>query len=213
MVMEHIPDIVISDVSMPERDGLELTRIIKDSFETSHIPVILLTAQSTDEQKQQGFVGGADMYVNKPFNSETLMTQVESLLKNRRRLRAKYREKIMVSPSELTPSNNDEKFVHQLLEMVEEHMDDPNFSVQMMATEIGMSQTTLNKKLTAITGQKAKVFIRSIRLKRAAQLLKQGELSVSEITYSVGFNDLQYFRKCFVAEFGSLPSEYKKDEE
>jgi len=111
-------------------------------------------------------------------------------------------------PSEIAPSNRDEQFVKKALKMVEDNLSDPDFSVQKLAAECGMSQTSLNKKLVALTGQKAKIFIRTIRLKRAAQLLELGELSVSEVTYQVGFNDLQYFRKCFVEEFGCLPNEY-----
>ncbi|MGV8093603.1 MAG: two-component regulator propeller domain-containing protein [Mangrovibacterium sp.] len=205
---EIMPDVVISDVSMPVMDGIELTKQLKESFDTSHIPVVLLTVRAEDEEQQIGLQGGADVYVKKPFNPEVLLSQILSLIRNRQLLRIKYREKIAVIPSEIAPSNRDEQFVKKVLKIVEGSLSDPDFSVQRLAVECGMSQTSLNKKLVALTGQKAKIFIRTIRLKRAAQLLKQGELSVAEITYHVGFNDLQYFRKCFVEEFGCLPNEY-----
>ncbi|MEL7585062.1 MAG: two-component regulator propeller domain-containing protein [Prolixibacteraceae bacterium] len=203
-----MPDAVISDVSMPVMDGIAMTRQLKESFDTSHIPVVLLTVRAGDEQQQEGLECGADSYVKKPFNSEVLLSQVWSLIRNRQLLRSKYRERITVVPSEIAPSNRDERFVKKVLKIVEDNLSDPDFSVQKLSVECGMSQTSLNKKLVALTGQKAKIFIRAIRLKRAAQLLKQGEQSVAEITYQVGFNDLQYFRKCFVEEFNCLPNEY-----
>ncbi|MDX9881777.1 MAG: two-component regulator propeller domain-containing protein [Prolixibacteraceae bacterium] len=206
--LEILPDVVVSDVSMPVMDGIEMTRQLKESFETSHIPVVLLTVRAEDEEQKVGLQGGADVYIKKPFNSEILVSQILSLIKNRQLLRAKYREKIMVTPSEIAPSNRDEQFVKKILKIVEDNLSNPEFSVQWLASEYGMSQTSLNKKLVVLTGQKAKIFIRTIRLKRAAQLLKQDEKSIAEITYEVGFNDLQYFRKCFVEEFGCLPNEY-----
>lgn len=206
--LEILPDVVVSDVNMPVMDGIEMTRQLKESFETSHIPVVLLTVRTEDEEQKVGLQGGADVYVKKPFNSEVLVSQILSLIKNRQLLRSKYREKITVTPSEIAPSNRDEQFVKKVLRIVEENLSSPEFSVQKLAGECGMSQTSLNKKLIVLTGQKAKTFIRTIRLKRAAQLLMQEEKSIAEITYEVGFNDLQYFRKCFVEEFGCLPHEY-----
>ncbi len=205
---EILPDVVVSDVTMPVMNGIEMTRQLKESFDTSHIPVVLLTVSAEDEEQKVGLRGGADVYVKKPFNPEVLLSQVLSLIKNRQLLRAKYREKITVTPSEIAPSNRDEQFVKKVLKIVEDNLANPDFSVQRLSNECGMSQTSLNKKLVVLTGQKAKIFIRTIRLKRAAQLLEQEEKSISEITYEVGFNDLQYFRKCFVEEFGCLPNEY-----
>lgn len=213
LCLDHYPDIIITDLAMPIMDGVVMTQNIKDMSELSHIPIIMLTAQTSEEQQKVGLEIGADAYFSKPFNVEILASQVLSLLKNRQRLRAKYREKVNIVPSEISPSRKDEKFINKLLEIIEKNISDPDLSVQKLAVECGFSQTSLNKKLIALTDQKAKVFIRSIRLKRAAQLIKQGDLSISEIAYSLGFNDLQYFRKCFNAEFGCLPSEYKSIKE
>jgi len=207
---EYNPDIVITDVAMPEMNGNEMTEILKSSVETSHIPIIMLSAQSSDEQQKTGLEVGADVYLSKPFNLQLLSAQVFSLLKNRQNLRAKFREKINMVPSEISPSNKDEKLLKKMLDIVEENMANPDFTVQKLATECGFSQNHLNNKLFALTGQKSKIFIRSIRLKRACQLLIQTDDTVSEITYSVGFNDLQYFRKCFNAEYGCSPKEYRR---
>ncbi len=206
--VEQKPDLIITDVVMPMVDGLVMSQKIKENPETSHIPIIMLSSQTSEDQQKEGLFTGADSYLSKPFNVEVLSAQILSLLKNRHALRAKYLEKIKVVPSDIEPSRKDDRFINQLLELVEANLADPAFSVQKLASLYGCSQTSLNTKLVSLTGQKAKIFIRSIRLKRAAQLLEQGDLSISEITYQVGFNDLQYFRKCFMTEFGCLPSKY-----
>lgn len=206
--VEYSPDIVVTDLAMPVMDGIELTEKLKNHQETSHIPVVMLTAQSAEQSYKQGLDSGADVYLTKPVKVDLLNAQIKSLLKNREALRTKFKEKIELQPSELSPTRKDESFLKKVMELIEDNVGDPEFTVQKLSVECGMSQTTLNVKLNALTGQKAKIFIRSIRLKRAGQLLLQGEKTISEITYSVGFNDLQYFRKCFVSEFGCLPSDY-----
>jgi len=208
--LEYNPDLIITDVAMPKMDGVKMTEKLKNQQETSHIPIVMLTAQSNEQSFSVGLNSGADVYIPKPVKVKILDSQVKSLLLNRQLLRAKFREKLTVRPSDLSPSHKDEVFLKKVINLVEDNMGNGEFSVQMLSAELGLSQTTLNSKLNSLTGQKAKIFIRTLRLKRASQLLIQGDLSISEITYNVGFNDLQYFRKCFVSEFGCLPSEYAK---
>ncbi|MGQ1783992.1 hybrid sensor histidine kinase/response regulator transcription factor [Saccharicrinis sp. GN24d3] len=203
------PDIIITDVSMPIMDGIEMTDKLKNSVETSHIPIVMLTAHATEEDHMKGLKVGADIYIHKPFNINLLGAQIVSLLKNRQALRNKFHNKINVQPSEISPTNKDEEFLNDLLKFIEDNISNPELTVQQMAQHCGFSQVKLNNKLDALTGQKAKKFIRSIRIKRACQLLLHGDLSVAEVTYDVGFNDLRYFRECFTAETGCLPSEYK----
>ncbi|WP_282037617.1 hybrid sensor histidine kinase/response regulator transcription factor [Saccharicrinis aurantiacus] len=204
------PDLIITDVSMPKMNGTEMTKLIKDNQETSHIPIIMLTAYTTDEHQLSGIEHGADLYLKKPCNIHLLKAHVASILKSRQDLKSKFREKIVVNPSELAPSGKDEAFLSTLLQVVEKNISNTDFTVNQLAKESGFNQVTINSKLFALTGQKARSFIRSIRLKRACQLLEQGELSIAEVTYDVGFNDLRYFRECFTAEFGILPSKYAK---
>ncbi|WP_075590107.1 hybrid sensor histidine kinase/response regulator transcription factor [Labilibacter marinus] len=211
--LELVPDLIITDVSMPIMDGIEMTSKLKKTVETSHIPIVMLTAHASESDQMKGLKTGADIYISKPFNINVLTVQMVSLLKNRQALRSKFQNVIDLQPSDVSPTNKDEEFLQQVMSIVEENISNADFTVQELAKKCGFSQVTLNSKLDALTGKKAKRFIRSIRVKRACQLLLQGDLSVSEVTYDVGFNDLRYFRECFTSETGYLPSEYKSKQE
>ncbi|PKQ64285.1 hypothetical protein BZG02_05560 [Labilibaculum filiforme] len=202
------PDIIISDVMMPEMDGFEMCNLIKQDQEICHIPIVILTAKSADEDKLIGLTEGAVAYISKPFNIDVLVAQIKSILEARRLVRHVFNQKIEIEPKEITFTSIDEKLVERLLKVVEENISNPEFTVVQLGREVGISQSILNKKLKALLGQTANVFIRTIRLKRAAQLLKLDRLSVTDVVYEVGFNDMKYFRECFRKQFGTTPSEF-----
>ncbi len=205
---EALPDLVISDVMMPGMDGLELCRQLKSDLQTSHIPVILLTARTSDEHKLEGYRSGADEYLPKPFNLDILHLRINKLIEQQRKRQQQFSHKIEVNPKEITITSLDEKLVEKALSCIERNMDNPEYSVQQFSEEMGMDRTVLYKKLQSITGLAPSEFIRSIRLKRAAQLLAQGQFSVSEVADMVGFNTQRYFSNYFREAFGMTPSQY-----
>lgn len=208
MASETIPDIVISDVMMPHLDGFEFTEKLKENEITSHIPVVLLTAKSDDEDKLQGVHSGADAYVIKPFNAQLLKATVSNLLENRRKLQSRFAQEVVIRPKEIAISSADEQFLERLQKVMDEHLTDPEFSAELFSREMGVSRMQLHRKLKAITGQSTSEFLRSQRLKLALSLLKENKATISEIGYTVGFNDPSYFTKCFKQEFGTSPSDY-----
>jgi len=210
--IEHNPDLIISDIMMPEMSGTELCRTLKSDERTSHIPIILLTALSSVEQKISGFETGADDYITKPFNSEILKTRIYNLIESRRNMRERFSRHIFVEPKEISITSVDESFFNKAINIVEKHLDDINFDVEVFSSEMFVSRTLLHNKLKSLTDLSATEFIKTIRLKRAFQLLKEGKLSVSEVSMMVGFNSRNYFTKCFNEYFGNSPSEYLKQE-
>ena len=206
--LELVPDIIISDVMMPVEDGFALTKRIKINEITSHIPVVLLTAKTEDSDKLTGVETGADVYVTKPFNSELLRATINNLLEGRRQLQKRFAQEVILKPKEISVSSVDEKFIERLQFIFDEQLTNPDFSVATLGKEMAVSRMQLHRKLKALTGQSTSEFIRSQRLKLAIQLLKEHKISVSEVGYSVGFNDPSYFTKCFKKEYGVSPSEY-----
>ncbi len=210
-----IPDLIISDVIMPEMDGLELCKHIKTIESTCHIPLILLTARSSQLYQIEGYETGADDYVTKPFNMTLLLTRVKNLLENRERIQRRFEKNFTqntgfeVKPTELNITHLDKIFLEKCIELVEKHLEDSNYSVEQMSSALFMSRMQVYRKLKALTGDTPNHFIRTIRLKRAAQLLEKG-YTVAETTYKVGFQDLKYFRECFKKQFGVNPSEFAK---
>ncbi|MEM9340874.1 MAG: helix-turn-helix domain-containing protein, partial [Bacteroidota bacterium] len=202
--------LVISDVMMPEMDGLEFCEILKSDDRINHIPVVLLTAKRSVDNKVKGYEKGADAYISKPFQMQELETRVDALISSRKRLMGKMRNNIDLEPSEVEITSLDERFLRRVMSYVEENIGMTEFTVEMLARECGMSQLHLNKKLKVLVGQTANAFIRRIRLKRAAQLLSKDRYSVNEVMYEVGFIDAKYFRSCFKKEFDMTPSEYQK---
>ncbi|SHK85190.1 Signal transduction histidine kinase [Reichenbachiella agariperforans] len=210
---EFIPDLIISDVMMPGKDGLELCEEIKSNVKTSHIPVILLTAKASNDSALTGFELGADYYITKPFNPKLLSLRVRNALKTRDQIRGQLLNKstFNINPKNVKIASRDEEFIAKAVAVIEENISNSEFYVDDLGRELGMSRMQLYRKLKGLIGQSANEFIRSIRLKRAAQLIRQDELNISEITYQVGFNDLQYFRDCFKKQYGVNPSEYAQD--
>ncbi|MBN2212883.1 MAG: response regulator [Bacteroidales bacterium] len=208
LAQKRLPDLIVSDIMMPEVDGLELCKIIKSDKNTSHIPVILLTGRSSSKTRVEGFEYGADDYITKPFSFEILESRIRNLILQRENIRRSFQKKFELTPSEIQVTSLDEKLIQKALQIVENNLSDPDFSVDKLSREIGMSRVHLYKKLTSLTGKSPIEFIRIIRLRRAAQLLEKSQLSVSEIAYQVGFNNPKYFTKYFKSEYKILPSEY-----
>ena len=211
-VREAAPDIVITDLMMPNMDGLELTNYIKKELATSHIPVILLTAKEAIESRLDAMHAGADDYITKPFSAEYLQARVSNLLEQRERLRERYRNDLLTLQTaplarEKTP---DEVFLAKLLDFMERNMDNNELIVEDMVSDMAMGRTVFFNKLKNLTGLSPVEFIREVRIKRAAQLLETGTYNVTEVTYMVGMNDSRYFSKCFKAVYGITPTEYKR---
>lgn len=211
MMQEELPDLVISDVMMPQMDGNELCRLIKQDKRTAHIPVILLTARQNTEEKLEGLQTGADDYVTKPFNMTILVLRIRKLIELSRYHRVT-QGMIDPAPSEIVITSLDEKLIEKAIKYVEDNMSRTELSVEELSRELGMSRVHLYKKLLQITGKTPIEFIRVIRLKRAAQLLRESQLHVSEVAFEVGFNNPKYFSRYFKDEFGVLPSVYQEKE-
>jgi signal transduction histidine kinase/AraC-like DNA-binding protein len=201
-------DLVVSDIMMPVMSGTELCSQIKTNLMWSHIPVILLTAKTADEHKIEGFEMGADDYITKPFNLELLKIRIRKLIERKEKQHQDFSRKMDVSPSEITITSLDEKFISNAIKIVEDHIGDPDFSVEELGGKLGVSRSQLYKKLMSITGKGPVEFIRILRLKRGMQLLKKSQMQIAEIAYTVGFNSPKRFSKYFRIEFGLSPSEY-----
>ena len=206
--MEIIPDLIISDVMMPGKNGYEVCTILKQDERTSHIPIILLTAKATAEEKLTGFNTGADAYVLKPFRSAELLARVKNLIELRRKLRDRFTESGTLRLGTGTAASVDQKFIQRLLDIVTVHLKDETFGVETLMREIGMSQPQLWRKLYALTRQSPSQFIRSVRLQHAKQLLQENGGNVTEVAYAIGFINLSYFSRCFREQFGNTPSFY-----
>lgn len=201
-------DIIISDVMMDRMDGLELCKAVKSDIRTSHVPVILLTAKSLAEDEMRGLESGADDYITKPFSMPILRQRISKLIDENKRSQEKFRRIPDISPSEITITPLDEKFLSDTIKVVEENMSNPDFSVEMLSSRLGMHRTHLYKKLSCITGKTPIEFIRLIRLKRAAQYLAQSQMYISEVAYKVGFNNPRLLSKYFKEEYNMTPREY-----
>ncbi len=208
IILDKIPDMIISDVMMPKIDGLELCKLLKEDIRTSHIPIILLTAKASDDHKYSGLEAGADDYISKPFNMDLLKLKVSQLIEKQRKTQEKFKNRI--APSEIEITSLDEKFLKKSVEIVEKNIGNADFSVEDMGKEMGMSRVHLYKKILSLTSKTPSEFIRFIRLKRATELLEKSQLFINEIAFQTGFNDVKYFRKYFKDEFGVAPNEYKK---
>jgi signal transduction histidine kinase/ligand-binding sensor domain-containing protein/DNA-binding response OmpR family regulator len=211
MAENNAIDLIISDVSMPIMDGFELCEKIKTTLITSHIPVILLTAKTSQTHQEKGYSIGANAYITKPFNATLLETRVDNLLQTRSSLIRKFKKDIILKPKELTITSTDELFLQKAIKVVEENITNPEFNTNLFIELMGMSRTVLYTKLKALTGQNLSTFIRIIKLKRAGQLIAQTDMNISQVAYEVGFNDLKYFRKCFKDFFKQLPSKYREN--
>ena len=205
-----IPDLIISDIMMPKMDGNELTRRLKNDEKTSHIPIILLTAKSEQQSRLEGLETGADDYLTKPFDTKELQIRINNLISIRRKLQEKYSRTDFVpvnKSEEKKLSSLEEQFMNKVLEVIENHLSDEEFSIEQFSSEVGMSRVQLHRKLKALSGKSASIYLRSVRLNKAKKMIEEQKGNISEIAYSVGFSSPQYFTRCFKEEFGFPPSE------
>ena len=207
------PDIIISDVMMPVMDGNQLCQKVKSDIRTSHIPFVMLTAKTAEEHRIEGLSAGADDYIPKPFNAQILKLRVAKLIDLATKRHAAFHKQIEPEPSEITITTLDEKLIQKAVKYVEDNISSTELSVEELSKHLGMSRVHLYKKLLSITGHTPIEFIRIIRLKRAAQMLKDKQQNVSDVAYAVGFNNPKYFSKYFRDEFGMLPSVYQNNTE
>ena len=203
-----VPDIIISDVMMPKLNGFQLSEILKQDERTSHIPIILLTAKTEDTDTFKGLETGADDYITKPFKTKALEIRVKNLINSKLKLRERYSQELVLKPTEIAINSFDAQFLEKLNTVIDENITEPTFSAADFSKALGMSRMQLHRKLKALTGLSATEFVRSQRLKLAADLLKKSDANVSEIGYSVGFNDHSYFAKCFKEMYGCTPTEF-----
>ena len=203
-------DLVVSDVAMPKMDGLELCRRVKTDLRWSHIPVILLTGRTGEQQEVEGLKLGADDYITKPFNAEMLRLRVKKLIEVKENRQKQFKEKVDVSPSEITITSVDEDFIQRAIKICEEHISDTEFSVEVLGQELDMSRTYLYRKLMSITGKGPAEFIRILRMKRAKQYLEQSRMPIAEVSAAVGYSAPKRFTENFKIEYGMSPSEYVK---
>ncbi len=207
-----IPDLIISDIMMPEIDGYELCNTLKKEIETSHIPIILLTAKASEENIIQGLETGADDYITKPFNTKILCTRIKNLIELRRQLQMKIQRQKDFLPDEIAVSSMDETFLNEFQEIVEKNLSDPDFNILQLSKKLYMGRTSLFRKIEALTGQTPNQFIQAYRLQRAAQLLKANFGNITQVAFKVGFSSSAYFTKCFKEKFHQLPSTFLASE-
>lgn len=211
LLQDNDIDITVSDVMMPEMDGLELCRRIKTDINTSHIPIVLLTAKSMNNDELLGLEAGADDYITKPFSMDILRKRVSNLVERNRQQHERFAKEIDINPSEITVTSLDEQFISRAIKIVEEHISDPEFNVEQLSHEIGMHRSQVYKKIQHLTGKTPILFIRLLRIKRGKQLLEQSGLYVSEIAYKVGLSP-RNFTKYFKEEFGITPKDHLNKE-
>ena len=205
------PAIIISDIMMPVMDGLTFCQKMKENPKTRHIPLILLTAKSLTSQKIEGIRMGADSYITKPFDIELLEAHIDHLIRRKQELSDYFKNEILIQPSSpAVQENGDDKFIRKVINIIEANISNPDFSVEMLSSEVGMSATHLYRKLKSLTHLTTHEIIKKYRLKKASLLLKNNEGNISEIMYDTGFSSLSYFSKCFKAEFGMTPKDYQQ---
>ncbi|MNE20569.1 Sensor histidine kinase TmoS [compost metagenome] len=206
-------DVVISDVMMPEMDGMEFCRKMKSDILTSHIPILIITAKATFESEKSGYELGADAYITKPFDPDVLSVRIHHLLESRKKLVEKYHREYIMQPAGnayAEAASPDEQFLKDFTTIVDEYLMEPDFTIDVLVKKIGMSRSVLYRKLKALTGQSIAELVKTIKLKKAAQLLMTTNMSVSEIAFALNFNDQKHFRQSFKALFNQLPSAYRK---
>ena len=207
--LNTIPDIIISDVMMPEMDGIELCKKLKTEECSSHIPIILLTAKAGETSKLEGLETGADDYLTKPFSGAELKARVNNLVEGRKRLRKSFSREITLRPADVAITSADERFLERVMSILEANYMDVSFNIDLFEKEAGVSRTQFYRKLKALTDQAPGEFLRNFRLQKAMMLLKGGQGNITDVAYGVGFNSLSYFTRCFKELYKKSPSEYK----
>ena len=202
-------DLIVSDVMMPEMDGIEFCQYIKNKFETSHIPVVLLTAKNKEEDRVEAYESGADGFISKPFNLSVLHARISNLLRSRERMGKDFKKQLVFEAKELNYTSVDEDFLQRAIDCVHRHLDDPDFDQAKLLEEMYMAKSTFFRKLKSLTGLTYVSFIRNIRMKAACRIMEEKKnIRISELAYAVGYNDPRYFSNSFKKEFGMQPSEY-----
>ena len=211
VIREKELDLIISDIMMPEMDGIELTKAVKADPNTNHLPIILLTAKTQEEDEKEALQSGADEYLRKPFRLGDLKLRIDNIIENRKRMQTEYSQLSAEEEAKhiaKTPSP-DESFVNHVLEHIHKHIDDESYDRDALAADMGTSASTLYNKLRSITGMNVSAFIRDVRMKEARRLgMENPNLRVSDLAYSVGFHDPRYFATCFKKQFGTQPKEF-----
>ncbi|MCP5049179.1 MAG: response regulator, partial [bacterium] len=208
---ESIPDLIISDIMMPGVDGLELCNRLKKEIKTSHIPIILLTAKAGEESIVEGLETGADDYITKPFSIKILMARIRNLIELRRQMQLNINRGMTIQTDKIAVSAIDREFIKDLQDAINTNLPDTEFNVEALAKKLYMDRSTIYRKVLALTGETPTDFIRSCRLKRGAELLKNGHITVLEVALEVGFSSANYFTKCFKKKFHQLPSEFQAE--
>ncbi len=206
--IESIPDLVVSDLMMPELDGMEMCRMLKEDEGTSHIPVIMLTAKANRESKMEGLDLGADDYIIKPFDSEELKIRIKNLIDKGKKLREKYRKEFLTDPADKIFPELDDEFLARIKACTKKNLEDPDFNVERLSEEMGLSRTQVYRKLRALTGHTPYEFIRNLRLNAAARMFLKGQKNITSVLYMVGFSTPSHFTQCFRDLYGLNPSEY-----
>ena len=208
LALRYVPDVIICDVMMPGMDGIECCRRLKSELQTCHIPVILLTACSLDEQRIQGYDGGADSYISKPFSSQLLLSRIRNLLANRCRLKQFFGDTPMIEKSDINDLDKD--FVSRFRALVESRLKDSSLNVEELGRDMGLSRVQLYRKLKSLTNCSPNELLRRMRLRKAASLLVASDMTVAEVAYEVGFSSPSYFTKCYKEEFGESSTDKRK---
>jgi len=208
--LEYIPDIIVSDINMPEMDGWEMCKKIRETFETSSIPIILLTAQGNDNSKIKGFEMGADDFISKPFSQEVLFSRINNIIKTRKFLRNKFYSEIFTDHTILCKTDKDENFLSNLNVVIERNISNPNFDADQCSLDVMLSKSHLYKKVLNLTGLSFNIYLRTYRLKSAAKMLRNSNMLITEVAYNFGFSSLSYFSRCFTEQFGISPTEFIK---
>ena len=210
LAQKEIPDCIISDVMMPKMNGFQFTKAIKTNELTSFIPVILLTANTTEESHLESLKSTADAFLTKPFNNDIVKETVSQLITERKKLQERYSQELILKPTDIVIDSYDEKFISKLQIIIDENISNADFTAENFATQANLSRMQLHRKLKTLFGVSTTEFIRNERIKMAADLLENKNITISEVGYSVGFNDISYFSKCFKERYNCAPSEYQK---
>ncbi|KAF0138473.1 MAG: ATP-binding protein, partial [Stygiobacter sp.] len=211
MAQGIVPDLIVTDLMMPKVNGYQFCKLVRNDQRTSHIPIVMLTAKAGFDDKIEGLEIGVDDYITKPFSAKELKVRVKNLINQRKLLRSRFKTSTVIKPSEVTATSIDRLFIEKVIKTIEANFENQDFTPESLAETVNMSVSQLNRKLNALIEQPAGQLMRSLRLQRAADLLKQNAGSVSEICYQLDFNDPAYFSRAFKKQFGCSPSEFAKN--